>query len=715
MIHIRMVRASASGVLVALATVLLSGCCLAPSVPEETKVSTDFGDFNRKTIVFGGSGEASGFSEPAYLRFGPDGRLYVTTYTGTLWAFTLDPNHNVVDTQQYKPFGDRLLTGLAFDKWAPPTSPMLYVVHNAPPIYKAPDFSGKLASINGFGDGPVQELVDGLTRSYENHMTFDAEFGTDRRLYFVQGGNTNNGAPAGEEPFGNRPESELSAALLAGDVRDANFGGIDDLEVYAPGLRNGYGLLSHRNGYLYVVDQGANKGLGDRPDPNGGTIDVEGNLQDELEIILPDKYYGHPNPARDQYAFHTDLADGTPYQEPVTKFVLLSVVTGGVEYTSAANGNKLNGYVIIAGFFDQNIHYVKLSADGMSAAEQGILTGGFVNPLDLAVGPDGAIYVLEAGGSLAFGGVGPSMITVLEPLSPASGTWTAAADMLEPRTGHAQVAVGQTMYVYGGEVSNGLGSPLLSYDPNADAWSTEPNGGGTPKVRSSAAGAGDMLYLFGGYTTDANTPSAETWRFDPSADAWSAQADMPRARSSTAAAVAGGKVYVFGGFVGGSAVTDVAVYDPNANTWEDLSATHSMPTARADFAAVTSPCGLIYCIGGRQAPDGAALATVDAFDPVERRWMTGYTSMSTARADFAAGLVYGKIIVAGGASGPGADAGLASVEEYDPTTNTWRSLSDLPAVRSGSPGSVIDDILYVAGGSSEPGGAGLATALGLSF
>ncbi|UCG34222.1 MAG: hypothetical protein JSU68_06215, partial [Phycisphaerales bacterium] len=131
-------------------------------------------------------------------------------------------------------------------------------------------------------------------------------------------------------------------------------------------------------------------------------------------------YYGHPNPARGQLAYQADLADGTPHMPPISTLPRGSVVTGVKEYASAANGGQMQGMLLLTGFLDGSIHYVSLSVDGLAATGQGVLAGGFANPIDLAVGPDGTIYVLEAGGTLSFGGIGPAKLTALVPEQPAS-------------------------------------------------------------------------------------------------------------------------------------------------------------------------------------------------------------------------------------------------------------------------------------------------------
>lgn len=395
-------------------TPLLAGCPDTSLDGGSKTLTTPFGVFQKMTIFTGGSGAAD-FKQPAFLRFGPDGRLYVTTYTGTLFAFGIDAQHQVTSVDPHKPCGDRLLTGLAFAPSSTADKPVLYIASNATPIYGAPDFSGSISRVDDLETGQVTDVITGLPRSAENHMTFELEFGPDDRLYICSGGNTNNGAPS-PGIFDDRPEAPLSAALLVADVMRPDFNGALDVEVYAPGLRNTYGICVHSNGLIYGIDQGANKGMGGAPTAGGGVVDIPDSLPDEINLLLPGHYYGHPNPARGQYAFDSDLLDGTPYAPALELFPLGTIVTGITEYQHPNQGALPQGTLLMTAFIGDQLWYATLSADGRSITQLGVLAEGFSNPLDITVAADGTIYVLEAGDTLSFDGQGPAKISILQPL-----------------------------------------------------------------------------------------------------------------------------------------------------------------------------------------------------------------------------------------------------------------------------------------------------------
>ena len=100
---------------------------------------------------------------------------------------------------------------------------------------------------------------------------------------------------------------------------------------------------------------------------------------------------------------------------------------------------------------------------------------------------------------------------------------------------------------------------------------------------------------------------------------------MATARSATAAAVAGGKIYVSGGSDGANRLRSVEVYDPARSVWE---AAPPMATARSCAAAAVVG-GKIYVIGG---VDGFSsyLRSVEVYDPARSVWEAA-PSMATAR------------------------------------------------------------------------------------
>jgi N-acetylneuraminic acid mutarotase len=87
----------------------------------------------------------------------------------------------------------------------------------------------------------------------------------------------------------------------------------------------------------------------------------------------------------------------------------------------------------------------------------------------------GKLYV--AGGRFG-GGVGSEMTAAHEVFDPATGTWTAAAPLPRPRAGVNGIAVGNCLYVFGGEGNDahpqGIFPDMDVYDAAADSWRALP-------------------------------------------------------------------------------------------------------------------------------------------------------------------------------------------------------------------------------------------------
>lgn len=418
-----------------------------------------------RVILDGASPGTQAFSNPTSLTFGPDGRLYVAQQDGRIHILTLDANHDVTAVQVVSAIHDsptfnddaapvnpgslaaevsgRQVTGIFVDPASPPSAPVLYAAHADPRIginnneaaQQIDTDGGVLTRLTGPDfDNPANrfDLVVGLPRSRENHATNGIQMGTDGWLYLSQGGNTNYGAPSAQ--FGNLPEVPLSASILrvnpsaitetidvsAGSQAGATAGAGETpgvFEVFATGYRNGYDLLWHSNGRLYLNVNAGNNGFGNTPGPAEGCADGAslnpGTLPDTLHIVSAGAYGGHPNPARgfcifgDGAAYEPDKTPHDEYTPPIHLYQNSASTNGLAEYTSLAFGGQMLGdLVTVSTFLGNNLRRVQLGADGTTVQNVEILATGLGGPIDVAVHPDGSLFVAQYAGD---------NVTVLEP------------------------------------------------------------------------------------------------------------------------------------------------------------------------------------------------------------------------------------------------------------------------------------------------------------
>ena len=352
--------------------------------------------------------------EPTTLAFGPDGRLYIGQLNGRIVALTLE-GQAVTEAREIAAadaLGDVL--GLAFDPNDPADPITLYVSStNVFAGLDAPPFPGKVSKLQAPDYDPV-DMITGLPVAAREHATNGIVFDDEGRLYIAQGGTTNSGFAGPESP---RPESPLSGAVLVADLQDPQFDGEirydppgeasstvsqvgGDVRVYASGFRNPYDLVLHSNGKLYATDNGPNQG--DR----SVTCITEAPpvpAPDELNLVLEDHYYGHPNRNRGRFderqCSYRSPEDGSGESTPpIASLGYFTSANGMAEYTSGALGGRLRGNLIYVEWAKEGIWRVVLSDDGAAVESiSRLVPGRLRRPLDVVVGSDGVIYVVEMG------------------------------------------------------------------------------------------------------------------------------------------------------------------------------------------------------------------------------------------------------------------------------------------------------------------------------
>jgi N-acetylneuraminic acid mutarotase len=189
---------------------------------------------------------------------------------------------------------------------------------------------------------------------------------------------------------------------------------------------------------------------------------------------------------------------------------------------------------------------------------------------------------------------------------------------------------------------------------------------------------------------------------------WTTKAPMPTARTGVATGIVNGKLYVLGGAAPGpSGLNTNEAYDPATDTWTTKA---PMPTSRA-YAGAAGIAGKLYVVGGCAYGDCriGTTGSLEVYDEASNSWATK-APMPTARAAMAIGAIGGKLYVVGGnGPWPPSPPFYATLEMYDPGTDTWTTKTPMPTVRSAMGGAVINGKLDVVGGVLPPGSTPIAT------
>ncbi|MGH3004342.1 MAG: Kelch repeat-containing protein [Gaiellaceae bacterium] len=665
-------------------------------------------------------------TRPTSMAWGPDGRLYVTELLGTIHALTLGPDNQPVADEVITTLGARLTLGIAVDPASTPSNVILWASHSDRNLSNdAPPNSSMVSRLSGPGFTTRQDVITGLPRSMANHSVNSLHFGPEGRLYVAISGNTGAGAPnTADTEFGDRAEQPLSAAILVADVGSPDFQGdcetpLDtfgfpetcDVRPYATGFRNSYDFTFHSNGSMYATDNGLGVTGSFPPSPNPpctGLASTEpwneggnnpGEQPDLLFRVEAGKYYGHPNPYRDECVFkdgrYQDVAPLPNYEPPLFALGSKKSANGVIEYRGDAFKGVLQGDLLITNYSQgDDVVRVKLSPDGLSVADFDVVAGGFSDPLTLIEGADGTIFVAE---------FGSSQITALTPRS--TGRWETRAPLPDAILDAGGTALDGKLYVVGGKTSSGHLKTLHVYDAASDSWSVGP---GLPAayaaVENPAVVALDgKLYVFGGSTDAFSGAVASAAVFDPAMSEWTMLSSMQTARGGAAAEEIGGKIYVVGGMDGaGASLASVEVYDPATDTWS----TAAPMQTRRDNPGIAAIDGKLYLFGGRtRNADGTTLngtlSSVEMYDPTTDAW-TSRAPMPTGRRTMAVGVLEDRVQVMGGERTSDGGA-FPQNEEYDPVANIWRTLEPMPTPRHGAVSGVIDGFVYVAGGGPIAG------------
>lgn len=176
---------------------------------------------------------------------------------------------------------------------------------------------------------------------------------------------------------------------------------------------------------------------------------------------------------------------------------------------------------------------------------------------------------------------------------------------------------------------------------------------------------------------------------------WAMKAPLPAALNEVAVVALNGKIHVIGGSVLGYTGPYHVVYDPKTDKW-DARGPAPFPN-RLDHVGAAVLNGKIYTaggfVGGGVHKDGQDSAY--EYDPASNTWRT-LANMKLGRGSVGVVALDGKIHAIGGRGADGKTVGTHEV--YDPATNKWSNAAPLPTPRDHAAIAVIDGKIHVAGG-----------------
>lgn len=671
-------------------------------------------------------------SFPTSMVWAPDGKLYVTELFGTIHALTYDADLNVINDQVIDSLtnqhGGRLTLGITYYHHNPsdPNDFSLWVSHSSPSVNNGVANSGTVSKLSGPGFTTVEDTITGLPRAKANHAPNSLHFGPDDKLYIAIGGNTGAGAPVTDiTEFGDREEQPLSAALVVADVFSPSFDGTCDntadiygpppcdVSTYSTGLRNTYDFVFHSNNGIYAPDNGLGvtgafpaqsypdcSGLASSDPWNaGGQNPLE--QPDLLLKLLDGKYYGHPNPSRDECVFKDGSyqAAATPlnYEPPMAIMGAHTSSNGIIEYKSDKFCGKLKGNLLITNYsLGDNIVRVVLNPAGDVVTAQDSLVGSFNDPLTLSENSTGDLFVAEFGNG---------KITSLRGVS--TGCWEALSTSPEAILDAGGTSHNGDLYTIGGKLPSGPINRVYKYTTTTDTWTQLADKPGAAVENPAVTTVNNSIYVFGGSTLPFSGAVSNSYKYDIDTGDWSTIASMPTARGGIRAEVINGLIYIAGGMDStGASISTVEVYNPVTNTWSTATPMNEV----RDNPGTAVINDKLYVMGGRERTSGGVTingtkTSAEMYDPSTNSW-SYIASLPTGRRTMVTSTIDEKVQVIGGEyndSDP--DHIFNENEEYDPVFNVWTPLPNTPYPRHGAAFSTINNALYINGGGDKGGSA----------
>jgi N-acetylneuraminic acid mutarotase len=294
----------------------------------------------------------------------------------------------------------------------------------------------------------------------------------------------------------------------------------------------------------------------------------------------------------------------------------------------------------------------------------------------------------------------PATSTSFSSVTEMNSSWSNVSSMPTPRSESGVAILGDKIYVVGGESYEIKKTNVVEvYDISTNKWSTAAP---LPKGMNHIALSPYNGKLYGVGGTHENGYSNKLYIYDPEQDKWSEGKSMPGARTALTVNFIDGKLYAVGGVDDVHNVMNTnLVYDPANDSWTEMA---PMPTSRHHPTSSVVD-GKLYVIGGRLLGNGiprpineglSNLNDNEMYDPATNTW-TILEQMPTKRSGLASASIGNNIYVFGGQKVNGT---YGNTEIFDTINNNWTSDTPLPTPRLGLEAIAIGNDIYVIGGKT---------------
>ena len=283
--------------------------------------------------------------------------------------------------------------------------------------------------------------------------------------------------------------------------------------------------------------------------------------------------------------------------------------------------------------------------------------------------------------------------------APASA-WRPLPPSRSPRQQAPGAVAGGKAWVIGGLHGGPDGNPtalrsVIGLDLTIRQWSTGAPDLPVPLHHAMAATYKGEVVVMGGWIPRGSDLAAVSSDrvFALRGDRWVELASMKSPRVAGAAAVVGDQLVVTGGQANNELVPSTEVFD--GRDWRVVS---DIPTAREHLAA-GSDGRYVYAVGGRELDPGLNLKALERYDPRSDSWQR-LPDMPTALGGLGAAVVEGRLVAVGGETSTDV---LGDTLIYDIARERWSTGARLQTPRHGMTVVGFGDTVYALEGARDAG------------
>lgn len=256
-------------------------------------------------------------------------------------------------------------------------------------------------------------------------------------------------------------------------------------------------------------------------------------------------------------------------------------------------------------------------------------------------------------------------------------TWTQKANFTSARFAASSFSVNGKGYICLGSDAQNYFNDLQEYDNITNTWQSKAQFPGALRRTAISFVIDSLAYVGLGWNNNGPSTYTDMYSYNPNQDTWTSIASYPGngGRQSMAAAVLG-KGYVVGGITNFQTPysNQLWEYDPLINSWAQKVNFSGGSRAGGIMFGIDS---LVYCgLGHNTIIDYQDLW---AYNPILNTWTQMANFPGVGRLNANAFVVNGKAIVGGGYRLNNSNTTLNDYYEYDPSTNSWSSISAFTA------------------------------------